>query len=80
MKHKKIPRNYLKAYQRGVHLGIKRGKLLAGAPKKAYSKIETTAQELSKERDATAFVPTDNRAVKWQGFVDAMNLIIASKR
>lgn len=87
MKRKKIPSNPLKAYNRGMRLGLKRGQFksaegLVGGFRKAYPKIEAAAQEMKKAYTevTTPDLPTDIRALKWQGFTEAMNLIIASKR
>ncbi len=86
MKRKKIPSNKIKAYQRGYTVGYKAGKIKSAEGKvqefrKAYPKIETAAQELKKEYEAAQpDLPVDTRAIKWQGFTEAMNLIIASRR
>ena len=78
---KRGPARYKHAYNAGYRAGqVKAAKEKVGEFRKAYPKIETAAQELMKEHEATSILPTDTRAIKWQGFTEAMNLIIASKR
>lgn len=85
MKRKKTPKSAQKHYHRGYNNGVRAGKLKAAAGmvdkfRKAYPKVAKGQNVTENIPVQAAEVRMDDRVLKWQGFTDAMNLIIASKR
>lgn len=86
MKRRKIPSNKIKAYNRGYTVGY------AAAKRQTVYKLNKTGKGLEKVSKfglgmkaeyttaAQPDLPIDTRVLKWEGFTEAMNLIIASKR
>ena len=85
-------KRYRHAYRAGYTAGIRRAKraeesitkVMKGFDKAGETVTATRLKEnfhraYPKVADAWA-PPTDTRIFKWEGFVEAMNLIIASKR
>jgi len=67
-----LKQNFRAAQKRGA-------KDMVSKFRKAYPKISAQAEELN-TKVAVSSLQSDDRAIKWQGFTEAMNLIIASKR
>lgn len=80
MKRRKIPKHARKFYHRGYKAGWYAGQRSEVRPAKSdKDKIAAKVYERGFSNQVAAPI-TDERAIKWQGFTEAMNLIIASKR
>lgn len=77
-------KRYKHAYNKGYNDGLrKQAEGMVSKFRKNFPKIAAAGDQLKKEFDATEatpILPTDSRAIKWEGFTQAMNLIIQSKR
>ena len=94
MKRTKIPKQGRKQYHKGYNNGYRRGQLKAAEGmvdkfRKTYPKIATAAQEMKqgyqdakKEAEPSPLFPTPQQrdSWRWQGFTEAMNLIIQARR
>ena len=88
---RKVPKRGIKrykhAYNRGYAAGKRRHVIVSmdkGQANKAVEAFRKAYPKVSKWQDTAAEEikqsPTDTRVFKWEGFIEAMNLIIASKR
>ena len=78
---RKIPKRGIKrykhAYNAGYAAGLRRHELANAGVSKFLKGSDEVAETATAQRMQP---PTDTRVFKWEGFIEAMNLIIASKR